>query len=95
MFGRNDVIKEIDKQYFQHPGVELENKEKAAILFKAIDSLPENQKKAFILHKTENLSYEEISEVLKTTISSVESLMFRAKQNLQKILGDYYEKNKF
>ena len=78
---------------FVHPGVQLENKERAAILFKTIDKLPENQKTAFILHKVEDLSYTEIAAVMKLSLSSVESLMFRAKQNLQKLLGDYYEKN--
>jgi len=71
---------------FNHPGVALENKEKAALLFKAISQLPDNQKKAFTLHKLEDLSYHEISEVLQTTTPAVESLMHRAKQNLRKIL---------
>ena len=73
--------------------MQLENKERAAILFAAIDKLPENQKTAFILAKLEDLSYSEIAEVMKITNSSVESLLFRAKQNLQKLLGAYYEKN--
>ncbi len=79
--------------HFQHPGIELENKERAAVLFAAIDQLPENQKTAFILSKLEELSYAEIAGVMKVSVSSVESLLFRARQNLQKLLGDYYEKN--
>ncbi len=79
--------------HFHHPGVQLENKERAAILFSAIDKLPENQKTAFILAKLEDLSYAEIAEVMKVSNASVESLLFRAKQNLQKLLGTYYEKN--
>ena len=39
------------------------------------------------------MSYAEIAEVMKVSLSSVESLQFRAKQNLQKLLGNYYEKN--
>lgn len=83
----------IDTPHFYHPGVQLENKERAAVLFAAIDLLAENQKTAFVLHKLEDLSYQEIAEVMNVTVSSVESLMFRAKQNLQKKLGSYYEKN--
>ncbi len=79
--------------HFYHPGVQLENKERASILFSAIDKLPENQKTAFILSKLENLSYTEISEVMNLSVSSIESLLFRAKQNLQKILTNYYIKN--
>lgn len=71
---------------FNHPGVALDRKENAAQLFKAIAQLPENQKTAFILHKLEDLSYQEISEVMKTSMPAVESLMHRAKQNLRKIL---------
>jgi len=88
----NGEIK-IEASHFHHPGVALENKERAAIIFKAIDKLPENQKTAFILSKLEELSYAEISEIMKVSLSSVESLLFRAKQNLQKLLGDYYDKN--
>jgi RNA polymerase sigma factor (sigma-70 family) len=79
--------------HFDHPGVQLENKERASILFKAIDQLPENQKSAFVLHKLEGISYAEIAEVMTTSVSSVESLMVRARQNLQKKLGDYYYKH--
>lgn len=79
---------------FYHPGVQLENKERAKILFAAIQKLPENQKTAFVLSKIEDLSYAEIADVMKTSLSSVESLLFRAKQNLQKLLGKYYTENK-
>ena len=86
-----EPINEVPNHF--HPGVQLENKERAAILFAAIDKLPDNQKAAFVLHKMEDLSYAEIAEVISVSVSSVESLMFRAKQNLQKLLRDYYEKN--
>ncbi len=71
---------------FNHPGVAIEKKESAAKLFKAIGQLPENQKTAFTLHKLEDLSYQEISDVMQLSIAAVESLMHRAKQNLRKIL---------
>ena len=80
----NEPIHELPN--FNHPGVVLEKKENAAKLFKAIAQLPENQKAAFTLHKLEDLSYLEISEVMHTSIPAVESLMHRAKQNLRKIL---------
>ncbi len=83
-----------DPPHFQHPGVLLENQERAAILFQALEKLPEKQKAAFVLHHLEALSYVEIAEVLQLSLSSVESLLFRAKQNLQRLLGDYYAKNK-
>jgi RNA polymerase sigma factor (sigma-70 family) len=73
---------------FNHPGIALEKKEDAARLFKAISKLPENQKTAFTLHKLEDLSYKEVSEVMQTSVAAVESLMHRAKQNLRKILTE-------
>ena len=71
---------------FNHPGISLEKKENAAKLFRAIRQLPENQKIAFTLHKLENLSYQEVSEVMNTTVPAVESLLHRARLNLRKKL---------
>jgi RNA polymerase sigma-70 factor (ECF subfamily) len=52
----------------------------------AINKLPESQRIAFLLSKYQDLSYKEIAEVMNVSISSVESLLFRAKSNLQKHL---------
>ena len=71
----------------------LQNQEKKKILEQAIDSLPAKQKKAFVLSKYDDLSYKEISEIMKLSVSSVESLLFRAKQNLQKKLLECYRKS--
>jgi RNA polymerase sigma-70 factor, ECF subfamily len=82
---------EVQVPDFHHPGVILDKKENAAILFQAINQLPDNQKIAFTLHKVEGLSYQEISEVMNSSVSSVESLMHRAKTNLKKTLEGYYK----
>lgn len=74
------------------PEKQIENDERVRILREAIDKLPENQKIAFTLSKYDDLSYQEISEILGTTISSVESLIHRAKINLRKKLYIYYNK---
>lgn len=75
---------------FKHPGILLEDQELAATLFGAIEQLPENQKVAFTLHKVSELSHQEIGEVMEITQSAIESLIHRAKQNLRKILENYY-----
>jgi RNA polymerase sigma factor (sigma-70 family) len=92
LFGPNDelVHEPVD---FQHPGVALDRKEQAALLFQMIAQLPENQKVAFTLHKTEELSYQEIADVMQLSVSAVESLLFRARQNLRKLLEKYYQQN--
>lgn len=85
----NDVARE-----FNHPGVLLENKERTSVLFSKIAELPENQRIVFTLCKIDDLSYKEAAEIMNTSVSSVESLMFRAKKNLQKFLEDYYRNEK-
>lgn len=76
-----------DPTEFSHPGILLENREKAAILFTAMKQLPERQHTAWVLSEMQNLSYKEISEIMNVSVSSVESLLVRARQNLKKILG--------
>lgn len=75
---------------FEHPGILLENKEEAAILFQVINSLTENQKTAFLLSKLDGLSNPEIAEIMQLSISSVESLVFRAKASLQNKLAEKF-----
>jgi RNA polymerase sigma-70 factor, ECF subfamily len=89
LFGMNDEMVH-DPPDFHHPGVALDKKETAAELFKAIEQLPENQKIAFTLNKLEGLNYQEVSEIMNTTVPSIESLLHRAKNNLKKLLEIYY-----
>ena len=78
---------------FHHPGISLDKKEEASVLFKAIKKLPENQRVAFLLIKTEGLNYNLAAQVLNTTEKGIEGLMHRAKENLRKLLGEYYNNN--
>jgi len=75
---------------FHHPGVELLNKEVAAMLFKAIKKLPENQRLAFVLIKVEGLNYQEVGEIMNKSTKSIEGLVLRAKAQLKLILNDYF-----
>ncbi len=76
--------------HFDHPGVQLDKKEEAAILFRAMQQLAENQRIAFVLIKTEGLSYQEVADIMQLTVKSVEALMHRAKENLRKHIHQYY-----
>ena len=71
---------------FIHPGVELEQKENSKILFSAINKLNHQQKTAYILKNVQGLSYKKISDIMNKSISSIESLIYRAKQNLKTII---------
>ena len=89
LFGLNNELLH-DPPDFIHPGVLAENKEQAAILFKAINQLPEKQKTAFMLQKLQDMSQQKIAEVMELNEGAVESLLMRAKGNLKKLLINYY-----
>ncbi len=89
VFGFNEATEKPD---FFHPGVALDKKEDAAVLFMAIKKLPEKQRTAFILHKIEGLTNNDIASMMDSTLLAVESLQVRAKNNLRNYLKDYYEK---
>lgn len=76
---------------FEHPGILLENQENAKLLFDVINSLPENQKTAFILSKVDGLSNPEVAEIMEMSISAIESLIFRAKNSLKDKLSNKFE----
>lgn len=90
----NKEIQDYHKVNFQHPGVMLENKEKSQYLFSVIDTLVESQKTAFILSYVEGLPRQEVAEIMKTTLKSVESLLQRAKNNLRKKIISIYPEGK-
>jgi RNA polymerase sigma-70 factor (ECF subfamily) len=78
---------------FNHPGILLEHKERSETIYLAINTLPESQKTVFTLAKLDGKTYQEIVEITGKSMSSLESIMFRAKKNLQKKLANFY-KNK-
>lgn len=70
---------------------QMEQNEQKLILQKAIDALPENQRTAFTLNKIEDFSYKDVADIMKLSHSAVESLIHRARLNLQKSLKLYYK----
>ena len=75
---------------FFHPGIALENQENAARLFRAINTLPDKQKTAYLLTKVEGLSNVETAAILAVSVGAVESLLQRATENLKKQLAGVY-----
>jgi len=65
----------------------LEREQLEEIIKISLSSLPENQRIALTLKVYENKSYQEISEILGCSVSAVESLIFRARQNLKEKLS--------
>jgi len=93
LFGESNEIL-FESADFIHPGIILEQQENSKVLFKAINQLPENQKVAYTLFNIEGLSYQEITEIMEISLPAVESLLFRAKTNLRKLLGNFYKNKK-
>jgi RNA polymerase sigma-70 factor (ECF subfamily) len=74
---------------FQEPAdSEIEYKELNTRLTLIINKLPEKQKKVFLLHRREGLTYLEISEKLNISINTVETHMARALKSIKQKLGD-------
>lgn len=73
------------------PSDDLLQAEKQAAIDAAIKALPENARIAIILRRYENMPYEEIAKVLKTSVPAVKSLLFRARGELKQKLQQYLE----
>jgi RNA polymerase sigma-70 factor (ECF subfamily) len=73
------------------PESELEGKQIAAVVNKAMDALPDDLRTAITLREIEGLSYDEIASVMNCPIGTVRSRIFRAREaiatELRPLLG--------
>jgi len=67
----------------QSPLVKLEKKERLALLKKAINVLPSDQKTVVVLRDIEGLSYKEIASITGLSLSAVKSRLFRGRLDLR------------
>lgn len=65
------------------PDAVADAEELSRVVDAALASLPEKQALALTLHRYQGLPHEEIAEVLGTTVPSVKSLIFRAREKLK------------
>jgi len=70
--------------------VELEQK-----VQQALASLPENQRLSILLYQEEDLSYDEISQVLGCSLSATKSLIHRGRETLKEMLKPYLRLGKW
>ena len=89
--GRNRAS-EISENRGDQPDQYITDQQRSDLLHRAIDQLQEKQRTAFTLNKYEELSYQQIAEIMEISLASVESLIHRAKKNLQALLLDCYKK---
>jgi RNA polymerase sigma-70 factor (ECF subfamily) len=73
------------------PAERLLQDEMMRVVNDAILALPEQQRLAMILRRYDEFSYEEIAEVLKTSVSATKSLLFRARETLRDALQAYLD----
>ena len=90
LFSKKSEVHGQDCPEPSHSSTKLEENERRELLSRSIQSLPENQRITFILSKYDGLSYKEIAEVMNISIPSVESLLHRARGNLQKKLARHF-----
>jgi len=77
----------------KNPEQAMVEKERSTTFLKAIQQLPENQRIAYTLHHMEEFSYKEISESMNLSLSAIESLIFRAKQQIKRKLEESIKNN--
>lgn len=68
----------------ERPDGKIEQKEMNIIMQKVLNQLPEKQRIALTLHKYENISHKEIAEIMSVSVPAVESLIFRAKNQIRR-----------
>lgn len=71
------------------PAVEAGDREREHAIASAIAELPEDQRVALVLSVYEGQSYAEIAAVMESSVKSVESRIYRARQCLRQQLGPY------
>ena len=84
-FFRIDDFFTLESDGTDSPDKIFEAKEHNQLLNEAIQQLPEKQKAAFILRYQEELTYEEISDILKTSVGGLKANYFHA----VKKIGEY------
>ncbi|RKU26172.1 RNA polymerase subunit sigma-24 [Candidatus Poribacteria bacterium] len=65
------------------PDILIEKKEQQQLIKRALNLLPDNQRIALTLVTYQELSYDEIADILECTVGAVKSLIHRARQNMK------------
>ena len=86
LLGNESLTNSKEFAEFDHPGVQLEQKEAVENIFHHINQLPDTQKTALILKSVEGLPQKEIAAIMHLSPKAVESLLSRARATLKKKL---------
>ena len=88
-YKRRRRLNEVPLENVRVLAVEHEDREMKKALWKGIDELPDEQKEIIVLRYFQQLSYQEIAEILDKPIGTVMSSLFYAKKRLKGIVGKY------
>ncbi len=73
------------------PSQRVEGDEMRYRLREALLQLPDNYRTVIVLRDIEGMTYEEIARVTDSTLEAIKSRLFRARQNLRRILEPYMQ----
>lgn len=81
--------RELFSEWSQKPDAALFSKEARVALKQAIDSLPDDFRTVVMLRDVQNLSNQDVADILKLSIPAVKSRLHRARLMLRRMLGEY------
>ena len=84
-----DGLAELPAESSGNPLADLQVQERRAFLHSQIERMPESQRLIVLLRYREELSYEEIADVLDIPLGTVKIGLFRARQRLRAALLEY------
>jgi RNA polymerase sigma-70 factor (ECF subfamily) len=73
------------------PDAEMDRREIAEVLAKALDEMPEMARAVFVLRDVEDLSTEQVAEILEITVPTVKTRLHRARLFLRERLARHFE----
>lgn len=76
------------------PARQLDKQELQGVVQKALDELNDRQRIALLLHKFEDMSYQDIGEAMELSPAAVKSLLSRARESLRQVLEPYMQLGK-
>jgi RNA polymerase sigma-70 factor (ECF subfamily) len=76
------------------PARQLDKRELQTLVQQAMATLNDRQRLAVLLHKFEEMSYQDIAEAMELTPAAVKSLLSRARDNLRQVLEPHMQMGK-
>ncbi len=86
---RKEMDRLDDHTYLAVDHVEL-GEDWGARIQAALEQVPPENREPFVLFEYQGLSYQEIADVMKLTIAAVKSRIYRAREEMRRILEPYY-----